>query len=398
MRSFTKAGVGARIGRVAFSLAAAALIAGAFGACNNDYGIYASIQQETPGSTSGPFYKTSVAKVLKFAVDSKFYAQRSTLASSADGTTNWTTVSIGSFGTNYACIGFGATTTALWAVIDGAGLYTSTNGSTWTQAIADPTSNQTNSPMIDNLFVAGNTVFIEYHNELGTTSTSTDDTYSLATVSGTTPTAVTLSGISTNTSITGIAYDGTNYWITTTSGVYSAGSSAGPFALDSSAPSGKLDSIAASGSAGTIYVGSDAGYAYKHTGSGWTASPALTYAVTALTEVPVATSVSSGGFVLLAGLGANSSTLSSSSINYGYVQIDPANFTATPVGGESSAIVNGNSTNYDITLLYKPVNDFYFDGASGRLFAGTASANISGATGLFTATVSGTTWSGWSTE
>ena len=386
MRSIMKkATTGA--GLVAAALGALALAA-SLSACNNEYPIYGSIQQEQPGSTLGPFYRTTVGKVLAFG--GKYYAQRATIASSSDGST-WSTDSIADLGTGYSCTGLAQTSTALWAVIDGKGLYTSGDGTNWTPAITDPASNQTSSAMIDNVFIANDVVFVEAHNENGTTTDSTDDSYSLATVSGSTSTPITLTGLAGTTPITGVAWDGTDYWVITTAGIYFS-SNTTTFAVDASAPTGKLDSILASAATpGTIYVGTDSGYVYMHTGSSWTASAAQTYSISALVEVHT-----SSATFLLVGLGANSSTVSSTSVAYGYVQLDPATLTTTTTSGESSAVVS-NATNYDTTLSGKPVMSFLYDSTAQKLFAATASSGITGASGLWITTLTGTsTWSGWS--
>lgn len=366
-------------------------LAASLSACNNNYPIYGSIQLEQPGSTNGPFYKTTVGMVLAF--NGKYYAQRATIASSSDGT-NWSMVSMGNLGSNYFCTGLAATTTELWAVVDGVGLYKSGDGATWTQVLPDPTSNQTGSPMIDNVFTANNVVFIEYHNENGTTTTTLDDTWKLTIPNGVNPTTLTVpSGSNSNSaSIRAIAYADGSYWAATDIGLYASTTADAVFTLDNSGPTGKIDSLLAVGT--TLYVGTDAGAVYKRTTGGtWSNVSSLTYAVTALAEVPVPTSVYPGGFALLAGYGANSSTVSSTSVGYGYVQLDPVSLTV--ISGGSSAVAS-NATNYDTTLSGKPIEAFLYTGT--RLFAATASAGISGASGLWLTTWDGSTstWGGWS--
>lgn len=403
MRSIMKkATTGA--GLVAAILGSIALAA-SLSACDNNYPIYGSIQLEKPGSTQGPFYKTTVGKVVLFK--SAYYAQRATLISSTDGTTwggsSHTPIAITGLGTSYFCTGLAATSTALWAVIDGVGLYSSGDGTNWTQVIADPTTSQTSSPMIDNVFTANDMVFVEYHNENNTTTSSADDIYTLkASSDGTTFNPVTFaSGGAQNSTMpfAGVAYADGSYWIIAKDGLYSAVSASGSFAqvvatstTEIGAPptGAAIDSILAWDST-TLYAGTDAGVVYKRTtGGNWTNGSSLTYAVTALGKAPVSSTVSSTGWVLLAGYGANATITGGS----GYAQVDPTTLATT--SGDSSAVAS-NATNYDTTLSGKPVEAFLYDATGQRLFAATASAGISGASGLWTTTWDGTsTWSGWS--
>ena len=405
----------ARIGLAAAMLGAIA-IAASLSACDNAYPIYGSIQLEKPGATVGPFYMTSVGKVV--ALGGKYFAQRANIATSADGS-SWNLVSIGSLGNGYYCTGLAATSTGLpatstlYAVVDTQGLYASKDGTTWTlvPGMADPTTNQTASPMIDNVFVANNVVFVEYHNEGGTTGTttagSTDDTYNLsASFDGTTFSPVTFSSGGAAISkmpFAGAAYADGSYWIIAKDGLYSSAafSSASPNAAfaqvtePGAPPSGApIDSIIATSTASTLYLGTDAGAVYKRmTGGSWSNVGSLTYAVTALAEVPISPTAT----VIIAGFGANSSTIASLSISYGYIQLDPTSLGVT--SGGSSAIVP-NSTNYDTTLSGKPINSFLYDATNKKLFATTASAGLSGASGLWTTSCDPTTfaWSsnGWS--
>ena len=416
MRSSVKISA-SRAGLAAAVLGALAIAS--LSSCDNSYPIYGSIQQEKPGATAGPFYMASVGRALAFNGD--YFVHRANVAASADGS-SWNLVSVGSVGTGYFCTGLAATSTALYAVINsqvpdkGLGLYSSANGSTWTLALADPTSNQTSSPMIDNVFVANNAVFVELHNENGTTGTSTagstDDTYTLsASFDGSTfsPVVFGNGGASSSTMpFLGAAYADGAYWIIAKDGLYASA------AFSSTSPSGSFSQVTESGAPptgaaidcimaststpSTLYLGTQAGAVYKRTtggsgiGSGqWSNVGSLTYAVTALAEVPVSPTATA----ILAGLGANSSTTASLSISYGYIQLDPASLGVT--SGGASAIVP-NSTNYDTTLSGKPVTSFFYDPVGKMLFASTDSANLAGASGLWTTTWNGSSWSsnGWS--
>lgn len=389
MRSMSSISKVLRRASLAGAVAALAL-ASALSSCNNDYGIYASIQQETARNNSGPFLRVSVGDIT--SAGSTYFARAATIQKSTD-TTTWAEVSIGALGTNYFCSSMASDGATLYAAINGQGLYSTTDGSTVTPVLADS--------LIESVSVANGKVFIVDHNENGTTTTTADDIWTLKTVSGSTATAVALTGFAASgTSIGKVVWDGTDYWVITGAGIYFSTAAGGPFTQDSStgAPTGILDSIAASPSTtGRIYVGSDASTAYMRDGGSWkTFSASMTGAVTALVEVPVPTSVSSGGYVLLAGLGATSAGTSSSTS--GYYQLYPSTPAVAGVFGDSSALVP-NATNYDTSLSGKPVNNFYYQAGTGRLFAAVTASGTSNAYGLWMATYSASSWGdGWASR
>lgn len=367
------------------ALALGLSLGGLLAACDNSLPVYASIQEEQPGAKEGLFYRASVGGVLKFG--GKYYAQRSTLAVSSSGTEGtWSTVSITDLGTDYACTGLAADGTALYAAINGKGLYKSTDGSSWSLDRSDTA--------IDQVFAANGQILYVDHSEGGTSASSADDTWTIKWYGAGTDTVLGPRATSPySASVKGIAYANGLYWAATDIGLYSAGSAGAVFVADSSGgPTGKLDSILASPSVATrFYVGTDAGVVWAYNAGTWTSSSSLTYAVTALCEVPTAS-----GTRLLAGLGANTTT-GTSSVSYGYSILDPAALGSTTT---DSGTIASSSTNYSTTLYQKPINAFCYDGtvSPARLFAATASAGITGATGLFTATWDGSAWSGWSTE
>jgi len=431
MRSIT---IGTRMARLRprkSALAAAAVLSAALllslASCQNNYGIYASIQQEEPGSTTGPFYETSVGKVIKFG--SVYYAQRSTLDSSADGV-NWnpSPVKIAGFDTNYACLSMASNATALYVIaygIDssnnpyGLGLYSTTDGSTWTPVI-------TNDSAMESIFEANGNIFIVDHTGPGATqaspTTTLNDAWSLHYLSGPqTLTAVPVTNLPNGSPIVGVAYAYSYYWLIAAAdqsggvygGVYamaSASLGSGSFTAAGSGSTAGIPSIIdplaimTAASTGVLYIGDYSGNVYRITTSGtaFTAisSAVSSYSIACFAEVP--TSLSSN--VILAGLGMSSWSLGNAGIDYGYVQLDPSSSTLAPTSGDSSVTVP-NNTNYDTTIYGKPVNYLSWipdgSGTSGKLYAGTASAGISAASGLWLDpwnNSSNPAWSGWSPE
>ncbi|MEI6388804.1 MAG: hypothetical protein WCQ50_19485 [Spirochaetota bacterium] len=359
-------------------------------ACNNDYGIYASIQEEPAGASSGPFYRTSVFEVISF--NSALFARRSTIAKQgADN--SWSTVLIADLGTAYSCIGLvkvGGTT--LYAAISGKGLYSSADGSTWEQSLADSS--------IDSIYAANGKLFLSDHDEKGTPAVTTDDEWTLSVVSGGARSAA-VTGLPLNSPPLGLVHDGSAYWAIAGSSVYSAASESGPFTActETGTPSVALSSLLSSATPGVIYVGGAAGTIYRRAGapSAWTPYSATSSAfpITTIREVPGSTAS-----ILLVGFGATTAG------GGGYLEANPDSLATIKDRRTSTTDVYATTpaTNYDTTMSGRPVNDFTYvpaaTGTGGKLYASLVTAGIAGASGLYAADFDGTAWSslGWQAQ
>ncbi|MFZ4617139.1 MAG: hypothetical protein ACOYM2_13205 [Rectinemataceae bacterium] len=358
-------------------------------ACNNDYGIYASIQEEPAGASSGPFYRTSVYEITSFS--GSLFARRSTIAKMTGG--SWSTLPVADLGKAYSCIGLAKVAdTTLHAAIYGKGLYSSTDGSNWSRLIEDAS--------IDSIHSANGKLFISDHSEMGTPTVTTDDVWTLHAVSGGVKSAP-LAGLPPGSPLAGLVHDGTLYWAIAGSTLYSAASEAGPFTacVEAGAPSGALSCISSSATAGVIYVGAATGTVYRRDGAtpSWISASASSssFPVEAIREIPGATAS-----ILLVGFGSTTAG------GGGYLEANPLTLGILKDRHTSSTAIYATTpaTNYDTTMSGRPVNDFTYvpaaTGTGGKLYASLVTAGITGASGLYAADFDGTAWSslGWQAQ
>ncbi len=233
-----------------------------------------------------------------------------------------------------------------------------------------------------------------------------DDSWTLSTYSGTgsstSPISLTLAN---GTPALSVLWDGSAYWVLTPLGLYSAASETATFALDAGPwdSATRLASIATGlGNAvpANLYVGTTDGRVFTRMAGSWIATAitaSSSYAVTALAELPVGTSVNR----LIAGFGGKTTGAA------GYVEIDLA---ATPptvnAGNGSEAKLSSMATSYDTNLADKPVNGLFLIGystnSSDATFYAAVAGGLTGSSGLYLSsyTYSGASgaWNGWTSE
>jgi hypothetical protein len=357
-------------------------------ACNNDYGIYASIQEEPAGASSGPFYRSSVFEITSFNLS--LFARRSTIAKMTGG--SWSTLPVADLGKDYSCIGLAnVADTTLYAAIYGKGLYSSTDGSNWSRLVEDAS--------IDSIVAANGKLFLSDHNEMGTPTVTTDDQWTLHAVTGGVKSAA-LAGLPLGSPLAGLVHDGSVYWAIAGSTLYSAASEAGPFTacVEAGAPSGAFSCISSSATAGVIYVGGATGTVFRRSGAAsWISATASSssYPVEAIREIPGATAS-----ILLVGFGSTTAG------GGGYLEANPLDLVILKDRHTSTTAVYATTpaTNYDTTMSGRPVNDFTYiqAGTGGKLYASLATAGITGASGLYSVEFDGTAsaWSslGWQAQ
>jgi hypothetical protein len=373
---------------------AALLIGLLASSCNDNYGIFASIQQEKKGAVQGPFFRASVGEVFSF--QNKIWARRATIMQSSDGTTGWISVGVAGL-TSYTCTSMAATSTTLYAVLANKGLYSTTDGTTWSLVAGSAPSG---NAIIEAVFSANDTVFAVKHDDGGTPLTTADDVWSL--LSGPTLASTNLSV--TGSPIIGIVWDGTAYWAAAASGLYSASAASGTYAaqaITGLSAGGILSSIAVGPISHNLYIGTAGSQVYARLGGTWLSPSAVLVSATSPTycSVSALTEFSAGSSTyIIAGLGGTATGAS------GYYELGVGSSAlSTPIlGSDAAALLSAGgtagTTNYDTTLYLKPINSFYYDANAKRLYASVAAAGITGASGLYYNVYNGSTWSGWTAE
>lgn len=362
-------------------------------ACNNSYGVFSSIQEESKNTSTSTFYQTLVPDLVVYG--SNYYARlvgiysRPTSSAAASG---WEYLDESSFGSDYVCRGMAAVNVGgnqgLYVAIRNGRGATSTakgifmyDGSSWTQVY-------TGTENIQALYSANYEIFAV---TLDTTSDS-GSTYSLWHLNGSTLEATGIASVTTMP--TNVVYFGASYYCAAGKTLYSGSATA--INTSTSAKTYTITRLATdefSGSAAArIFLGTSTGYVYLSTdGSDWGSSGKLatystSYGVTAMTAVP--TGAAGTGRALLVG-----------SSYVGYYEADVTSGLGSFTTGDSSNIVAAES-NYDSSLGNMPVMSFVYSGTttSGVLFA-CASAMAVDYTGLWSNKRSSNAWaSGWASE
>jgi hypothetical protein len=366
------------------------VLAGILGSCDNNYGIFDSIQSETKGASSGPFSRASVGEVLSFG--GYTWARRSNIVNLANGASAWAAAQ--GLPPNYVCTSMATDGTKLYAALFGVGVYETSDGSTWTAESGASFAGKS----IETLFAYGAARFALDHAE-GATSTWTLYPFSGGALQA--PATFDLQA-TLGIPILGMTYAGSSWWAFTSTKMYKS-SDGTTFAAcaDASFPSSISGEISAiySTSDGVVYFGSSGGTVYRRDATGTWTGPASTNGslpVRALIEVG-----SGAATRLLVGLGATT-TVSTA----GYYELDTSarSLGAVILGNDSNAILTGGgttgTTNYDTNLGGKPVNGFYSIGTTTgiRLYAAVSAAGISGASGLYYDDFNGISWSRWTSE
>jgi len=361
-------------------------------ACNNSYGVFSSIQEESKNTSTSTFYQTLVPDLVVYG--SNYYARlvgiysRPTSSAAASG---WEYLDESSFGSDYVCRGMAVTSAGLYVAISNGRGATSTpngiyllNGGTWNK-VYSATEN------IQALYAAHDVLFVV---TMDTTSDS-GSTYSLRYLSGTL-TATEITGVSAIP--TNVVYFSVNSSFYCASGtkLYSANPGPTGFSTVVTAPSVKItrlatDAVPDTDSATALFIGSSTGYVYRSVnGTTWPESKLATYStsygVVSMTAVPW--KADGSGRALLVG-----------SSYVGYYEADVTSGLGSFTTGDSSNIVAAES-NYDSSLGNMPVMSFVYSGTttSGVLFA-CASAMAVDYTGLWSNKRSSNAWaSGWASE
>jgi hypothetical protein len=387
--------------------AAAVLLAGLLASsCDNDYAIFANIQQEKEQVGTAYFKKTMATNAFKLG--DYYYASTSKLyrRSTASGATQWDQVSING-STSYtlrSVVLVNSTISTIYALTgsdsSNVALYSSTDGSNWSEASNIPSKANGYKPRstsysytfcLDALYSANGELYAEatFYDMVNGSSGIGTPYYYLYHLSGSTWNTISnFTDLSSANMIRGVVYDGSKYWFASAKQLYSGSATAattdeiGNF---TSLSSRAIWALSYTGS--HLYVSTKTGYLYQDSGSAEqvdTSSRPLTKVI----SVPY-----SGGTLIL--VGTDTDDVDTAAVGY-----YEGSF-GSLVLGSTNHYVASTSAIYSTTVSVFPVENFYYDGdsSSGNLFVciapGTTSTSYYG---LYESSWNGSSWTGWDAQ
>ena len=364
------------------ALMAAALI---MVACDNTYGVFHEIQTEK-AQVGTDIFKNATVKALGgdgskyYAAMAKVYA-KSTLAGSA-----WSVLPV-SGDSDYYCSGFASNDAGTIYVASSnlastalKGIYSTTDsGTSWTKMDGSEFA----SKIVDALYYANGTLFVEAHTE-----TETAATYALYYYDGSAFQSAGLSGL--DLPLKGFAWGDSAYWAITSSKVYRSATPGGFTSTEDSTTgtpsSAKTLAGIAADRLGQVLVTTADGYLYTCASSAWTNKLiAASVALGVLAEVPIDSTPS--GYRLI---------MAKHNASFGYYEYDATTSTAIQ-GNDSAAIYVPTASSYTTTIYTKPVLTIYYSTAANTILIGMA-AQGTDTYALYSNTYSGGAWSGWTAE
>lgn len=372
-------------------LAVAASIA--FAACDNSFGVFHEIQTEKAQTGTDIFENVTVKTLAED--NTNYYAAMAKIFYRSTSGDTWSVFSIpisstADIGTDYYCAGLtsndsgtiyvASTDMSSTAALNG--IYsTSDSGDTWNQ-LDDA---EFDSKIVDSLFYTNNTLFVSAH-----TDTEADAKYYLYYYDGSN--FVIATGLTDlDIPVTGIVYSGSVYWAMTSSTLYQSATTPDNFVADSTSGTPSSDKtlcgIAADSLSANVFVTTDDGYLYTYTSSTWS-SDLLSSSVElgVLAEVPIDDTASA--YRLL---------VAKHNSSYGYYEYNAATKDTPLSGNDDDAIFAPTASSYTTTIYQKPVLAFHYSTANKTLLIGLA-AQSTDTYALYSNTVSGSTWSGWTAE
>jgi len=329
-------------------------------ACDNEYGLFASIQEEVEQTSSKIFTDAAVGDVARFGTS--YYARLNHLYSRPVSGGDWTETSPAAFGSNYDCTAMAVFGPKLYVALrdsdSGAarGVY-ALSGGTWS-AVAG-----FNSLIVEAFYPTATFLFASVNDSGNHILYQCDTGDSVSMVPDNSP------FVANTEMITGVVYNGSIYLASKGNTVYSDvfGTPTAVSATDSA-----INGLTANGA--TVYAARDNGTALYSTA--WTtAQPVNDDPLTAISYIP-------GWNGVVMGVG-----------NGGTGYYETTTFPSGITEGSSGALAT--STNYETTLKDKAIVKFYWDGTD-TLFACTASGST-GESALWSNKYT-TSWSGWTAE
>jgi hypothetical protein len=357
--------------------------------CNNNYGIFQSVQAEKAQDGSKIFQKTTA--YTAFMLGTNYYASTARLVrrNVADGS-SWSQVAIGGSSTYFlrSVVLAGPTIYALvGADSSSIALYSSTDGDTWSQITPLPTTSvvahASSTYAVDALFAANNELFVMGHTFIPAASSGVGASYyDLYHLNGSTFDQVS-NFTDLTTTIRGVVGDGSHYWFAAEDRLYSGGTN--PNGSDAAAMtvSNTVWGISYTGSPGHLYISTKEGNLYQDNFA--TVDNVATIPLTAVVSVPNA-----ANFILV-----GTDTIDINSSAQGYYE---GTFNGLQKGGDSS-IVSSTSSIYNTTVSTFPVHSFFWDNANSNLFVCISPGpSNSSFYGLYMSHWNSSAWTGWSAQ
>ncbi|HOX33829.1 MAG TPA: hypothetical protein PLB91_15965 [Spirochaetales bacterium] len=378
------------------ALAAAALLASS---CNNSYGVFYSIQQETEQSGSEYFKKATTTGVYKLGsgASTAYFASGTKLYTRGLADSDWSVESIG--GTrDYRLLAATGNGTYLLASIYASGackLLQREAATAWTEI--DISAIPAGS-WIDGLYFAGGAFFAQAHDNYENEDDETDDTYSLFYLSGTSLLAcdANLQGLNYERSFSGVAYDTSTltFWYATRKGLFSSGNpDTLATALASGTGPGGLTATSIAYFDSALFVGvydydEDDPYLYRLSGGSW-----VNVTDSDFEGPPTALCYITAPAKMLVG-----EALVSSSTGGGYYEGSSYSSLKSGEQDDKSYVARSESI-YSTTIGSRAVNAFFWDDDNDTLFISMSpGASSASYYGLYSTVYDGSTWSGWEAE
>jgi len=362
-------------------LAVAASIA--FAACDNSFGVFHEIQTEKAQVGTNVFKNVTVKALAEDG--SNYYAAMAKVFYRPISGDTWLVMPVDN-DSDYYCVGLASTgagtvyiATANTSTTALKGIYsTADSGSTWTKM----DSGEFAAKVVDALFYANGTLFAATH-----TDTEDGATFDLFYHDGSAFVSAGLTGLS--SPILGLVYGDSAYWAITSSKLYKTTSLGTLTEQTASGPSsaGETLKAIASDSAGKVHVTTLDGDLYTCSASAWTSDNlASSVNLGVLAEVPIDDTASA--YRLL---------VAKHNSGYGYYEYDAVTKADPIAGNHADAIFAPTASSYTTTIYTKPVMAFYYSTTNKTLLIGLASQGTD-TYALYSNSVSGSTWSGWTAE
>lgn len=363
-------------------MAAAALI---MVACDNTYGVFHEIQTEK-AQVGTDIFKNTTVKALG-GDGSKYYAAMAKVyAKSTEAGSAWSVLPVKG-DSDYYCSGFASNDAGTIYVASSnpastalKGIYsTADSGTNWTKLDGSEFA----SKIVDALYYAKGTLFVEAHTE-----TETAATYDLYYYDGSAFQSAGLSGL--DLPLKGLAWGDSAYWAITSSKVYRSGTPGGFTSTEDSTAGTPSSAKTLAGIAvdrlGQVLVTTADGYLYTCASSAWTNKPiAASVVLGVLAELPIDSTPS--GYRLM---------IAKHNASYGYYEYNAATGVALQ-GSDSAVIFVPTASSYTTTIYTKPVLAIYYSTANHTILIGMA-AQGTNTYALYSNTYSGSAWSGWAAE
>ena len=366
----------------------------ALSSCAEDpAGIFSRVVNEKPISSNMTEALEYSSPSFVVRLGESYYAGVGVFWTKADGADNWTNeVTLpADFGDATALAGSGAVAGGAMYVLfsdsltgDGLGVWSTTNGTSWTEVAGLPTDEYVRSIM-----AANGTLFAVAAN---VRTTSDDAAYSIYYLNGGSFVASNIVDSAAIGQPTSVAYSGGSYWFAAGDALVSG---ADPTTLAAAAePTGGSDYSGVCAYAGGVIVSTRTGYLHYYDGAAWTSAGAFVNAKDKVFSLSEPTYVASAN-ALLVGTNMKPRASSDTPPVDGYLEFDLS-------GGFGSAMepvddhgIVSDATNFAASLADKSITSMpLFDLGSGeyKLFALTDGA------GPWSDTYKNGAWGGWVRE